>query len=67
MVCARDRGTHVHVQVKDKVSGDIYFWNIQTDETTWQIPKGVELAEELSDFRGITKTIGESSSEFVRV
>ena len=29
-------------QVKDPESGDVYFWNINTDETTWDVPEGVE-------------------------
>ena len=44
-------------QVRDVSSGDIYFWNIKTDETTWEIPDGVALKEKLSIFRGVTKTI----------
>mmetsp|Transcript_4402 Transcript_4402/g.10594 ORF Transcript_4402/g.10594 Transcript_4402/m.10594 type:complete len:638 (-) Transcript_4402:126-2039(-) len=44
-------------QVTEPTTGDVYFWNLETEDTVWEIPKGVVLQEKLSDFRGITKTI----------
>eukprot|EP00960_Hanusia_phi_P070831 767409-Hanusia_phi.AAC.4 len=39
-------------QVKDPESGDVYFWNINTDETTWDIPEGVEIQQEQRESSG---------------
>ena len=44
-------------QVRDVNTGDVYFLNIATDETTWDTPEGIVLEEKLSPFRGVTKTI----------
>uniref|UniRef100_A0A7S4K7J3 WW domain-containing protein n=1 Tax=Guillardia theta TaxID=55529 RepID=A0A7S4K7J3_GUITH len=46
-------------QVKDPESGDVYFWNINTDETTWDVPEGVEVLGDLTPFRGLTMTIAD--------
>ena len=46
-------------QVRDVSSGDIYFWNLKTDETTWDIPDGIKVEQKLSPFRGVTKTIAD--------
>jgi len=44
-------------QVRDVNTGDVYFWNIVTDETVWDTPEGIVLEEKLSPFRGVTKTM----------
>lgn len=44
-------------QVRDKTSGDVYFWNLKTEETSWDIPEGITVEKKLSPFRGVTKTL----------
>lgn len=44
-------------QVRDVSTGDIYFWNVVTEQTTWDIPEGIQVANKLSPFRGVTKTL----------
>jgi len=51
------------MQVTDPASGDVYFWNIENDQTVWDIPEGVTPDKELSEFRGITKTIPDPSGQ----
>ena len=46
-------------QVRDVSTGDIYFWNLKTDETSWDVPEGIKVQEKLSPFRGVTKTIAD--------
>jgi len=46
-------------QVRDVSTGDIYFWNIKTEETVWDIPEGIVVEQKLSPFRGVTKTLAD--------
>jgi hypothetical protein len=52
-----DTNVNAWKQVRNQETGDVYFWNIETDETSWEVPEGIVTDAPLSEFRGVTKTI----------